>query len=73
MLEVESRPMCGGSDFYGRSLCCMLSSDNCVRSFFADRERTSSGNSFLYKNYIYTNTYIKLRVNLCSTTKTPEK
>ena len=39
---------------------CRLARDrDCVTFFFAGRERTSSGNSFLYKKHKCTNTYIR--------------
>ena len=44
-------------------IALLLPSDNCVRFFFADRERTSSGNSNEHKKYYVTYTYIRSGAN----------
>ena len=41
------------------SVVALARDRDCVTFFFAGRERTSSGNSFLYKKHICTNTYIR--------------
>jgi len=41
------------------SVVALARDRDCVTFFFAGRERTSSGNSFLYKKHKCTNTYIR--------------